>query len=401
MTAAANGLRTGRSQLIALAGAGVAVAAILLNIGFFLRPGVLDVLGGLAQHAFVLGLMLLLTSGSRTVSLSTLGIFWLVGVWGVFGLAYLLESQLASLLGVDIGEFVSVWLAPGVEEPLKLAPVAMFLLLAARRGHQPSMSDGLMLGFMVGAGVSFHEDAHAGEILVSGDGWGAALPWSLIFPTISPVGEYFALNHALWGALSGLSIGAAVMLRHWRWAWRIALVGPLLAFTNHSLTNHYVIGEGVPWFFETIGFVTLGGRLPMLALIGGAVAVVVAEARILRWVGQRDRMFPSLPSSRFLGMIAHATSRSRAAQLLAADHYMRLRRSLYFAAWRTRRAGGYPDVSDGDYVTLMTLAGGLGLLSDVEDPAGASPPEPALEAGAAAQAGGSSAQPEASPPDVS
>ena len=378
MIAAGNMWRTDRAQLIALAGAGVAVVAVLANLGFLFRAGTSEVLGGLAHHAFVLGLMLILTSGSRTVSLGTLAIFWLIGVWGVFGLAYLLESQLASLLGTDIdGEFVPIWLSPLVEEPLKLAPVAIFLLLAARSGYRhPSMSDGLLLGFMVGAGVSFHEDAHVGEILVSGDGWSAARPWSLIFPTISPVGNYFALNHALWAALSGLSIGAAVMLRQWRWAWPIALAGPLLAFTNHLMANHFtttafgtsfllrrVSGEGVPWFYDTIRDLTIGGRLPMLLLIAAAVAVVVVEWGMLRWVDKRDRMFPPLSRVHVFRLVTQSTSRAGAAQLLAAEQYTRLRRSVYFAGWRAKRSGGIPVVTDVDVARLTSLLARTGASS--------------------------------------
>lgn len=168
--AAGNLWRTDRSQLISLAAAGVAVAAILLNIGFFFRPGTFEVLGGLAQHAFVLGLLILLTSGSRTVSLGTLGIFWLLGVWSVLSVTYLVQKQLVSILGADIeGEFVIVWLSTFPDEALKLAAVALFFVLAVRAGRQPSMSDGLLLGFVVGAGVAFHEDAHVGELLLSGD----------------------------------------------------------------------------------------------------------------------------------------------------------------------------------------------------------------------------------------
>jgi hypothetical protein len=156
MSVAANLRGLDRARLIALAGAGVALGAILWNLGSFLRPGFDDVLGGLAHHAFVLGLLLALTAGSRTVRLGTLGIFWLIGVWSVYAVAYLLESGLASLFDADTdGSFVTIWLAPFVEETMKLLPVAAFLLLAVRRGRQPSMSDGLLLGFMVGAGVSF------------------------------------------------------------------------------------------------------------------------------------------------------------------------------------------------------------------------------------------------------
>jgi len=380
MSAVGNMWQTDRSRLIGLvglAGVGVAVAALLLNLGFFFEPGVGEVLGGLAHHAFVLGCLLILTSGSRTVSLATLGVFWLIGVWSVYAVAYLLETQLASLFGAEIeGEFQVVWLGPFLEETLKLLPVAIFLLLAGRSGYRhPSISDGLLLGFMVGAGVSFHEDADFGEILVSGDGWGAAKPWSLIFPTVSPLESYFALNHALWGALSGLSIGAAVMLRHWRWAWPIALAGPLLAFTNHLMANQFTTsefgtqfllnrasGSGVPWFYQTIRDLTIGGRLPMLVLIGGAVAVVAVEWLILRWVAKRDRTFPPLPFARIPQMVGRSTSWPGIARLLAADRYMCLRRYVYFAGWRTTRSGGPAFVTDADYAQLISLAAWLQVL---------------------------------------
>jgi RsiW-degrading membrane proteinase PrsW (M82 family) len=373
--------RTNRSRLIGLVGVGIALGAILLNLGFFFRPGVDNVLGGLAHHAFVLGCMLILTSGSRTVSLVALGTFWLLGVWGVYIVAYVLESQLVSILGVDIrGEFVPIWLAPFVEETTKLAPVAIFLLLAGRRGYRhPSMSDGMLLGFMVGAGVSFQEDAHFGKLLVSGDGWGAATPWTAVFPTISPLDHYFALNHALWAALSGLSIGAAVMLRRWRWTWPIALVGPLLSFSNHVMANHFTTtsfgtrallrrGHKVPWFYDTLRDLTEGGRLPMLVLIAGAVAVVAVDWFILRWVTKQDRKFPPLPIARVFGLLGRSTSKAGAAQLLAAERYAGLRRSVYFAGWRTKRAGGSPGVTAVDVAELDSLATRLGLLRPEASP---------------------------------
>ena len=79
--------RPERLRLISLAGAGLAVCALLLKLDFFFRPGTDDVLTGLAHHAFVLGCMLILTAGSRTVSAGTLGVFWLVGVWSVYAIS--------------------------------------------------------------------------------------------------------------------------------------------------------------------------------------------------------------------------------------------------------------------------------------------------------------------------
>ena len=374
MIAAATMWRTNRSRLlrlVTLAGVAVSVVVLVLDLGFFFRPGTAEVLGGLAHHAFVLGLMLVLTSGSRTVSLSTLGIFWLIGVWTVAVVGYLLESQLTGLFGVDSDSLFQVaWSGPIIEETTRLAPVLIFLLLAGGSGYRhPSMSDGMLLGFAVGAGVSFTEDAHIGEIWLSGDGWGAAKPWSLILPTISPIdsgGEFIALNNALWAALSGLTIGVAVMLRHWRWTWPIALFGPLLSFTNHLMSNHYTTtefgveailrrGSELPWIYDTIRDLTAGGRLQMVALIVGAIVVVVVELRILRWVGKRDRMFPPLSIGHIFGLIVHATSKAGAARLLAAGRYRRLRRCVYFAGWRSKVTGEDPYVTDGDAAQLEAL----------------------------------------------
>src|SRR5262245_18779622 len=98
-----------------------------------------------------------------------------------------------------------VGLAPLTEEVLKLLPVAVYLLLSARTGsRRPSMSDGLLLGFVLGAGVTFQEDAHYGAILGSGDGWSAAPPWTAAFPMLSLLDTHLVLNHALWAALGGL-----------------------------------------------------------------------------------------------------------------------------------------------------------------------------------------------------
>ncbi len=374
MTAAGTMWRTHRSRLlrlVTLAGVAVAVVVLVLNLDFFFRPGAPEVLGGLAHHAFVLGLMLVLTSGSRTVSLATLGVFWLIGVFTVSVVGYLLESRLTSLFGVDSDSLFQVaWSGPIIEETTRLAPVVVFLLLAGGSGYRhPSMSDGMLLGFMVGAGVSFTEDAHIGEIWLSGDGWGAAKPWSLILPTISPLdsaGDYIALNNALWAALSGLTIGVAVLLRHWRWTWPIALVGPLLSFTNHLMSNHYtttefgveaILGRGkdLPWIYDTIRNVMDGGRVQMVALIVGAIVVVVVELRILRWVGKRDRMFPPLSASHIFGLIVHATSKAGAARLLAGVRYRRLRRCVYFAGWRSKATGEDPYVTDGDAAQLEAM----------------------------------------------
>lgn len=119
-------------------------------------------------------------------------------------------------------------------------------------------------------------------------------------------------------------------------------------------------------------------------LIAGAVAVVVVEWLILRWVAKRDRMFPPISLGHVSRLLGSITSTAGAAQLLAADRYVRLRRSVYFAGWRTMRAGGAPGVTDVDVAEMATLLARAGALphttappcepSAAEQPAAEAPP---------------------------
>jgi hypothetical protein len=76
---------------------------------------------------------------------------------------------------------------------------------------------------------------------------------------------------------------------------------------------------------------------------------------ILRWVGKRDRMFPPLSIGPIFGLIVHATSKAGAARLLAAGRYLRLRRCVYFAGWRSKVTGEAPYVTPCDAGQLETL----------------------------------------------
>jgi len=99
------------------------------------------------------------------------------------------------------------------------------------------MSDGLLLGFVVGAGVTFQEDAHYGEILGSGDGWwrrdtvDRGLPddlasRQLLRPQPRALGSAERPEHWRGRDVAALALGLA-----------IALAGPLLALTNHLMAK--------------------------------------------------------------------------------------------------------------------------------------------------------------------
>ena len=385
MTAVATMWRTDRSRLIGLIGIAVGLAMVLLNLGFLFRAGTSEVLTGLAYNAFVLGWILLITSGSRTVSLATLGAFWLLGVWAVTGLAYLLEQGMIDLSGVETSDdVVPVWFASVTEEGLKPLAVVLYFVLASRRNHRwPSISDGLLLGFVVGWGLKFHEDAHIG--IVTGHGWGVASPWTTFFPTTELWNDFLYNDHAVRGALEGLSVGAAAMLWHWRRAaWLVGLAGPALMFWGHVMWNHFAGEPGeatgsadAPFLYATLRDLLDGGRLPVLVLLIGAVAAVVAELMILRWIGKRDRRFPALPVARVLPMLKRWNTRAGLAELVAVDRYLTLRRSVYYAGWRSHVAGAEPVVMYADHAELNSLAARLEILPQPAQPSPAAPTSPA------------------------
>ena len=74
------------------------------------------------------------------------------------------------LTGNTVG--FSAIVASITEETIKAAPVAAFLFLVARRNRwQTAVTDGLLLGYAVGAGFAFHEDLI--KRVTSGSGWTA------------------------------------------------------------------------------------------------------------------------------------------------------------------------------------------------------------------------------------
>ena len=224
------------------------------------------------------------------------------------------------------------------------------------------------MGFVVGWGLKFHEDAHIG--IVTGQGWGVVEPWSAFLPTIELWNTQVYNDHAVRGALEGLSVGAAAMLWHWRRAaWVIGLAGAVIMFWGHVMWNYFVDhssqavgGEEAPLLFGALKTLLAGGRVPLTILLAGVVAAVVADVLILRWVGKRDRMFPPLSFGRVLSRLKGANRLSQVGVLARAGSYWRLRRAVYFAAWRTRKSGGCPGFDESDAAALLSTASRFGLL---------------------------------------
>ncbi len=365
-------------QLISLVGVALALLLIVLDFGFFLRPGPFETLVGLGQHLFVLAVLLVITASTRTVSIPSLGAFWLVGVFPVVLFVLALTWIPADVLGTSGSSLVPTVIVPIVDVVAYLLPVAAYYFFVGRGNNlQPAASDGLLIGFAVGAGYAFHEDAFVGELANSGNGWFATQPWSLLVPTISPIGaDGLGLNHALWAALCGLSLGIAILYRHRRFVWAIALVGPVLAVLNHGLFNTLAVdpflfvGRGaMPPVAELVNLVTVGGKLPLLTLFLGAIVVVFLEWRMLGWVAARVPRYPQVSLVTLGRLLTQARSSAGVARFLAASRYARFRRLVYFAAWRGERAGVDPTEAEIMLGGLAGLAERAGLRDQAPQPA--------------------------------
>jgi RsiW-degrading membrane proteinase PrsW (M82 family) len=329
----------------------------------------------LIHHGYVLGWMLLVTSFTRTIPLRTLAAFWFVGVFPVMALTLLLSRPIDGLFGG--GELAYAYLGPLFEELIKPLPVlALFAYRAWRGGWQLSATDGLLLGFMVGAGFGFHEDA--GYLRTWGSGFGAT-EWSVLFPTVSYFRGNLAPYHDTLAAAVGLAIGFGFLFRRYRLAWVVPVVVWLVVLAEHITGNLLDISGRAPGPAEAIRGIIQGGQGVLIVLVVGIVAAVVLEALILRSVARRDPLFPPIPVRDFITALQAGTG-DGVRKLQTMRGYARLRRSLYYSVF-TRSLGLEPLGAAAASVYTAGLAAGLPLekvLAEVDRPdAGAAPGSPA------------------------
>ena len=350
-----------------IGGVTVALVALALQLPMFLEDGPVELLRGLLQQLFIMMLLLAVTAATRSVSLGTLGIAFLVGALPAMALALVVELPPALAFGLGEGALVPIVWVPIVEELAKLLPVGLFLAFSVKgNNRQPAISDGLLLGFAVGAGFAFYEDGLAGEILSSGDGWFDFPPWSLLLPTLSYLGDFVILNHGLWTALAGLGLGVAFFFRPRRWAWAIAALALIAVTVQHMVFNYFAgdflsmlgaLGRSEPPTIVAVPQLLLAnGYLPILAVLLGTLAAVAFELTVLRWVSAREPVFPSASLRHHFELLRSAPTRDGAKRLQALSRYARQRRAVYYAAWRTERLGAVPSDSRTEVEWLAKLA---------------------------------------------
>jgi RsiW-degrading membrane proteinase PrsW (M82 family) len=355
-------------SLIGLIGLLLSLVIFLFQLRFFFSPGLPKAGANLLEHLYVLAWLLVATAFNRTLPVRTLVVFWFVGLYPALSLAVLAGLPVAALFGGNSGFLADVW-APVFEEVIKALPVALYLWLVARRNRwQTAATDGLLLGFAVGAGFAFHEDALAAR--VSGSGWLASI-WSPLLPTIEASGSLFqgaqlTLGHAGWTALVGLALGLAFLYRKYRRAWLMPLVAFGLVILDHGLSNY--IGDlgrhSAPLLVSALYALLLRGQLVVIVLLGGIAAALVLEQRMLHWASARDRHFPAIPLSVLRRGLHWPLSWAGLYHLQEVGEYLRSRRAAYYTLWVWRHGGADAERGAEMAATLSTLGLDAGLLSN-------------------------------------
>lgn len=284
-------------------------------------------------HVFVVGWLAILTYGVRSVGSRELARHWLIGFFPVAFVAYVLGELTESVLGTGNSQIgVAV---PLVEEVVKFLPLVLWTTLLRPRHRHGTLSDFLLLGFVIGAGFSFHEDALYVRVAASGfdDGvLGTLLPISL------DTGEQYAITHAGWTALAGVGVGIVSLHRHRtvaRFSGAALIAAPIV---DHAAVNW--IGDNGDAFRSA----TVDGRLAAWLLLAVVVGVVIHDRGTLRWIAAGDREFPRPSVGGDLAAAARGSPTERLSGLLVRQRYRRRRNAVLIDLFSVRSRG----VSAGD-----------------------------------------------------
>ena len=229
-------------------------------------------------QAWTLVLLLLVTSRVRSISVGTVARFWLAGMFTVAMVASFVDDPLAGLASSS-----SVWITPILEEVLKAIPLGIAVFMGRRAWRHPGLSDLMVLGFTVGAGYSFHEEALWERGAVSGfDAF-----FGLVVPSAYRQDGVFVVGQAVWTSLIGLVVGLVILHRRHPGAVVAAMVVVIAVTADHMSVN--ATGDA----FNFVRQLLFDGKLMALLFVVGVGAAMLLDRRRLASISARDHLFPS------------------------------------------------------------------------------------------------------------
>lgn len=317
----------------ALAHASLVLAALffLLAVPHFVRDGTEEFVADVLQHGYVFVWLMAVTVLGRTLPLRMLAAFFFLGMFLSVGVVLFLGGLLEEVVGS--GRMFDSFTVPLLEEGAKAVPIALLYWFLIRRGWQPSISDGLLLGFVLGAGMAIHEDALYQRVY--GEGTDESL-LGMFFPaigresTLSRI-EVFGFFHSGWGSLLGLAIGASfVLMRRFRWAALIGIIAFIIVVLDHAIGNLIIENMGVG-DLGALWTLDLEGMLPIYLLVIGIPVAVISEVLIVRRMAAADPALPGLSAARVLPWLGQGLTGILRVQ--AARNYTRARRAFHYLLW--------------------------------------------------------------------
>ena len=341
-------------------GLAVSLLTLLFNAPYLLHEGggAGVVFGNIAQYGWSIAVLLLVFVKTRTIGLRALTGAALAGFFGVASLAVIIGKPFVERFGAVNG-FVPLFFAPISEEILKLIPVALFLLLAARNARwRPSVGDAVLFGFTIGSGFALYENILYGRGTFGG--WFTTMPFSLLIPSISTRSPMLAGGHAVYAGLTALGLAVTVIYwRKWRFA-RFALPVTLaIAIVEHITVNQagsmgFFSGEPPLWS-QLFAWITLHGYLSSMLLVAGVAYFAYLETRIVLRGGE------TLPAAlRLRDVMTSLTGSPRWPSLVQLSRRLRyesLRRSAILAVAQTN--GIAPDSQTKEAVQRLYENAGL------------------------------------------
>ncbi len=324
--------------------------ALAVVLFFVMLPSLFGAgIGSLIKIAFyqawTLGLLLLVTARVRSISVGTVARYWLAGLFTVAMVTYLVNDLLAGLASPS-----SVWITPILEELLKAAPLALAVGLGRRAWRHPGVSDLLILGFAVGAGYAFHEEA----LWERGAASGFDFNLGLFVPSIFQEDGHFVVGQAVWTAVIGLAVGLFILHRRQRGAVVVVAVAVLAVVGDHMSVND---AESSLAIARQLLF---NGKLLGLIFVAAVVAAVNLDRARLGAISARDHLFPG---ERVQGSsLTSAADQNDPLQSLLASRYRRLRNGVHTTVDATTQQ--WPPRSEAHAAPIAELAR-LGRAADV------------------------------------
>jgi hypothetical protein len=216
--------------------------------------------------------LVIITSATRTITIDLVAVLY---CWGgaMMGVVWLISSVFTAF--VPSPDAVSrQFFVPILEEALKFAPVA-FILWRHRASRLWTMgaSDIMLMGAASGAGFGVVEEAyfhsHAGAT--------HALDW---FPLTRLVGHVLTVGHGSWTALTGATLGLALLWRPRRPILQILAAGGIFwSIFDHSHHNYAVDRTG--FSVNLFNFLAGNGWIAFYLFVLAIILVVASDLYVV------------------------------------------------------------------------------------------------------------------------